>query len=124
VSLKLDAIKRHRYWYLGCHHQQLPLSDNKKGFLPALKDAFRDVFTEENCRKAFEAPGPIPLNAQFVLGRLEVRLRTLLQPPPEDTPWQSETLMDTHEFGSQSKLVGDAFSRSPVTAQAGFSQLI
>jgi hypothetical protein len=27
---------------------------NKEGFLPAFKDAFFDVFTTENCRKAFK----------------------------------------------------------------------
>jgi hypothetical protein len=97
---------------------------NKEGFLPAFKDAFFDVFTEENCRKAFEALGIVPINAQVVLDRLEVRLRTLPAPLLPETPWQSKTPSNTHEFGSQSKLVRESFTRSPVTAQAGFSQLI
>jgi hypothetical protein len=97
---------------------------NKEGFLPAFKDAFFDVFTEENCRKAFEASGIVPINAQVVLDRLEVRLRTLLAPLLPETPWQSKTLSNTHEFGSQSNLVRESFTRSPITAQAGFSQLI
>jgi hypothetical protein len=97
---------------------------NKEGFLPAFKDAFFDVFTEENCRKAFEAVGLVPLNAQVVLDRLEVRLRTPPEPLLPETPWQSKTPSNTHEFGSQSKLVRESFTRSPVTAQAGFSQLI
>jgi hypothetical protein len=97
---------------------------NKEGFLPAFKDAFFDVFTEENCRKAFEASGLVPINAQVVLDRLEVRLRTPPAPLLQETPWQSKTPSNTHEFGSQSKLVREALTRSPVTAQAGFSQLI
>jgi hypothetical protein len=97
---------------------------NKEGFLPAFKNAFFDVFTEENCRKAFEASGLVPINAQVVLDRLEVRLRTPPAPPLQETPWQSKTPSNTHEFGSQSKLVRESFTRSPVTAQAGFSQLI
>jgi hypothetical protein len=97
---------------------------NKEGFLPAFKDAFFDVFTEENCRKAFEASGIVPINAQVVLDRLEVRLRTPPEPLLPETPWQSKTPSNTYEFGSQSKLVRDSFTRSPVTAQAGFSQLI
>jgi len=97
---------------------------NKEGFLPAFKDAFFNVFTEENCRKAFEASGLVPINAQVVLDRLEVRLRTPPAPLPQETPWQSKTPSNTHEFGSQSKLVRESFNRSPVTAQAGFSQLI
>ena len=97
---------------------------NKEGFLPAFKDAFFYVFTEANCCKAFGALGLVPINAQVVLDRLEVRLRTLPAPPPQETPWQSKTPSNTHEFGSQSKLVHESFTQSPVIAQAGFSQLI
>jgi hypothetical protein len=82
------------------------------------------VFTEANCRKAFEASGIVPINAQVVLDCLEVRLRTPPAPPPQETPWQSKTPSNTHEFGSQSKLVRESITRLPVTAQAGFSQLI
>jgi hypothetical protein len=82
------------------------------------------VFTEAICRKAFEASRLVPLNAQVVLDRLEVRLRTPPAPPPQETPWQLKTPSNTHEFGSQLKLVRDSFTRSPVTAQASFSQLV
>jgi hypothetical protein len=58
---------------------------NKEGFLPALRDAFFDVFTEAICRKAFEASGLVPIDAQVVLDRLEVRLRTLPAPPLHKT---------------------------------------
>ena len=97
---------------------------NKEGFLPAFRDAFFDVFTEENCRKAFEASGLVPTNAQVVIDRLEVRLRTPPGPPLLDTPWQSKTPSNTHELESQSKLINDSFVRSPNTAKAGFSQLV
>jgi hypothetical protein len=50
---------------------------NKEGFLPAFRNAFFDVFTEQNCYKAFESSGYVPLNSQVVLDCLEVRLRTL-----------------------------------------------
>jgi len=82
------------------------------------------VFTEANCRKAFEASGLVPTNAQVVLDRLEVRLRTPPAPLLQETQWQSKTPSNTHEFDSQSKLVSNSFTRSPVTAQAGFSQLV
>jgi hypothetical protein len=59
---------------------------NKEGFLPTFKDAFFDVFTEENCRKAFKASGIVPINAQIVLDRLEVRLRTPPAPLLLETP--------------------------------------
>jgi hypothetical protein len=104
-SQRVRDLARRRVFYI-----------NKEGFLPAFKDAFFDVFTEENCRKAFEASGIVPINAQIVLDRLEVRLRTLLAPLLLETPRQSKTLSNTHEFGSQSKLVRESFTRSPVTA--------
>ena len=97
---------------------------NKEGFLPAFKDAFFDVFTPENCKKAFEASGLVPTNASVVLDRLEVRLRTPpnVHPPPE--LWQSKTPSNTHEFGSQSRFVCNSIAQSPRTAIAGFSQLV
>jgi hypothetical protein len=97
---------------------------NKEGFLPTFKDAFFNVFTKENYQKAFKAAGLVPINAQVVLDRLKVRLRTPPEPLLLETPWQSKTPSNTYKFRSQSKLVRDSFTRSPGTAQAGFSQLI
>jgi hypothetical protein len=78
---------------------------NKEGFLPAFKDTFFDMSIEENCQKAFEASELVSINAQVVLDCLEVRLHTQPAPPPQELPWQSKTPSNTHEFGSQSKLV-------------------
>ena len=92
---------------------------NKEGFLAAFKDAFFDVFTVENCKKAFKAAGLVPFNPAEVLDRLEVRLRT-----PPDTPWQSKTPSNILEFGSQSKFVHDSIIKSPNTAQTALAQLV
>ena len=97
---------------------------NKEGFLPAFKDAFFDVFTYNNCKKAFQASGLVPVDAQVVLDRLEVRLRTPPPVPLLETPWQSQTLSNTYEFGSQAKLVSNAIVQSPEEARGGFSQLV
>ena len=97
---------------------------NKEGFLPAFRDAFLDVFTYENCKKAFQATGLVPIDAQVVLDRLDVQLRTPPPLPLLETPWQSQTPSNSYEFGSQSKLVRDSFVRSPTTAQEGFLKLI
>jgi hypothetical protein len=74
-SQRVRDLARQRVFYI-----------NKEGFLPAFRDAFFDVFTEANCRKAFQASGLVPINAQVVLDRLKVRLRT----PP--VPLLPETL--------------------------------
>ena len=82
------------------------------------------MFTSNNCKKAFEAAGLVPINAQRVINRLDVRLRTPPQEAQPETPWESKTPSNSYEFESQSKLVRDSFVRSPNTAQEGFSKLI
>ena len=96
----------------------------KEGFLPAFRDAFFDVFTAQNCKKAFEATGLVPFDPLRVLNNLEVQYQTPPAPPEPETPWQSKTPSNTHEFESQSKLVSESFTRSPFSAQSSFSQLI
>ncbi|EFQ92916.1 hypothetical protein PTT_09883, partial [Pyrenophora teres f. teres 0-1] len=71
-----------------------------EGFLSTFKDAFFNVFTYENYKKAFEVVGLVPIDAQRVLDRLEVRLRTLPPVALPETPWQSKTLSNPYEFGS------------------------
>ena len=82
------------------------------------------MFTTQNCKKAFEATGLVPFDPLRVLNRLEVRPQTPPAPPEPETPWQSKTPSNTHEFGSQSKLISDSFTRSPVTTPSSFAQLI
>jgi hypothetical protein len=96
----------------------------KESFLPAFRDAFFDVFTTQNCKKAFEATGLVPFNPLRVLNRLEVRHQTPPAPPEPETLWQSRTPSNTHELASQSKLVSNSITRSPVSAQSSFSTLI
>ena len=79
---------------------------------------------QKNCKKAVEATGLVPFDPLRVLNRLEVRPQTPPVPPEPETPWQSKTPSNTHEFGSQSKLISDSFTRLPVTAQSSFAQLI
>ena len=59
---------------------------NKEGFLPAFRDAFFDVFTTQNCKKAFETTGLVPSDPLRVLDRLEVRHQTPPAPPKPETP--------------------------------------
>jgi hypothetical protein len=51
-SKRVRDLARKRVFYI-----------NKEGFLLAFKDAFFNVFTKDNCRKAFKALGLVPLNA-------------------------------------------------------------
>lgn len=97
---------------------------SKEGFLPAFRDAFFDVFTEDLCKKAFKATGLVPLDAQEVLERLDVQIHTPPGPPPPEMPWTSKTPSNTHEFGSQSKLIYDSYLRTSPLAHASFMQLV
>jgi hypothetical protein len=89
---------------------------NKEGFLPAFKHAFFDVFTYNNYKKAFKASRLVPINAQVIINRLNVRLRTPPLAPLLETLWQLKTLNNTYEFRLQLKLVGQSFVRLPITA--------
>lgn len=82
------------------------------------------MFTYDNCKKAFEASGLVPIDAQRVLDRLDVQLRTPPPLPLPETPWQSQTPSNSHEFGSQARLVSEAIVQSPEDARGGFSQLV
>ncbi|KAL5375218.1 hypothetical protein PMIN02_013148 [Paraphaeosphaeria minitans] len=101
-SQRVRALARRRVYHI-----------NKEGFLPTFRDAFLEMFTPENCKKAFEASSLVPLDRSVVIDRLEVRLRT---PPPVPLPesaWQSKTPSNAAELGSQSRLVMDCIQRSP-----------
>jgi hypothetical protein len=54
-----------------------------------------------NKEKAFKALELDHINAQVVLDRLEVQLRTPQAPIPQDTPWQSKTPSNTPKFEFQ-----------------------
>jgi hypothetical protein len=64
-SKRVRGLARNRVFYI-----------NKENFLLAFKDAFFDVFTKENCRKAFEAIAIVRTDAQTVINRLNLRLYT------------------------------------------------
>jgi hypothetical protein len=64
-SKRVRGLARNRVFYI-----------NKENFLLAFKDAFFDVFTKENCRKAFEAIAIVRTDAQTVINRLDLRLHT------------------------------------------------
>jgi hypothetical protein len=56
------------------------------------------VFIIENYYKAFKAAELVSANAQVVLDRLKVRLRTLLEPLLLETLWQLKTSSNTYKL--------------------------
>lgn len=97
---------------------------DKMGFLPAFRDAFFETFTKENILGGFRGAGLVPLDAQRVLDKLDIRPQTPPGPPPDATPWQTATPSNTQEFALQSNLVSNKLGSSPSSAKNGFQQLV
>jgi hypothetical protein len=83
----------------------------KLEFLPCFKAAFNAAITKNNILGGFRGAGLVPHDPEAVILKLNVRLRTPPLPTIEDSPWQSQTLSNTLEFGSQSKLVLERIQR-------------
>jgi hypothetical protein len=57
----------------------------KEAFLPAFKAAFEKSMTKDNICTGFRGAGLVPHNPEAVISKLDVVLRTLTPPKPEDT---------------------------------------
>ncbi|KAI8654689.1 DDE-1 domain-containing protein [Fusarium keratoplasticum] len=78
---------------------------SKTEFFPAFHAAFQATMTQRNIRSAFRGAGLVPLDAESVVSKLDVQLRT--PTPPEEvaeplTPWVSKTPKTVLEAQSQS----------------------
>jgi hypothetical protein len=83
----------------------------KLEFLPCFIAAFKDSITKSNIQGGFRGAGLVPLDAEAVISKLDVRLRT---PSPQATnvaPWVSKTPSNTLEFRSQSTLIRERIRR-------------
>jgi hypothetical protein len=81
----------------------------KTEFLPCFIAAQNVSITKSNILGGFRGAGLVPFNPDAVISMLDVRLRTPPLPTVEDGPWQSQTLSNTLELGSQTKLVLERF---------------
>lgn len=80
----------------------------KVEFLSAFKEAFFAFITEENVRRGFRRSRLVPLDAESVLLKLDIKLRTLTptRPPPVAAdPWVSRTPKNPLEAYSQSEFI-------------------
>jgi len=77
----------------------------KLEFLPCFIGAFKDAITKSYIQGAFRGAGLVPLDAEVVISKLDVRLRTPTPPTTNVAPWVSKTPSNTLEFGSQLTLI-------------------
>jgi hypothetical protein len=93
----------------GCQAKNLMHSQinhiTKLEFLLCFKAAFNASITTNNIQGEFRRAGLAPFNPEAVILKLNVRLRTPSPPPVSDASWQSQTLSNTLEFRSQSRLI-------------------
>lgn len=80
----------------------------KDDFILAFAAAFQESMTESNIKGGFRGAGLVPLNAEGVLSKLNVQLRT--PTPPEgaisiQAPWVSKTPNNPIEASSQSQYI-------------------
>ncbi|KAH5822262.1 hypothetical protein HBI94_090420 [Parastagonospora nodorum] len=77
----------------------------KLEFLLCFKRAFDAAITPSNIQGGFRGAGLVLFDLERVILALNVRIRTPPLPTVEDRPWQSQTLSNTLELGSQLTLV-------------------
>jgi hypothetical protein len=77
----------------------------KLKFLPCFITAFKNLITKSNIQEGFRGAGLVLLNAEAVILKLNVRLRTLLPQATNVAPWVLKTPSNTLEFRSQSTLI-------------------
>ncbi|KAL0929782.1 transposase [Colletotrichum truncatum] len=87
---------------------------SKEDFFAAFHEAFKQSFTRKNIQGGFRGAGLVPLNAESVLSKLDVKFRT---PTPEEgvpqtpDPWISRTPSNPSEARSQSTFIKSRISR-------------
>ncbi|KAL0932787.1 transposase [Colletotrichum truncatum] len=103
---------------------------SKEDFFAAFHEAFKQSFTRKNIQGGFRGAGLVPLNAESVLSKLDVKFRT---PTPEEgvpqtpDPWISRTPSNPSEARSQSTFIKSRISRhrssSPASIYSAVSKL-
>jgi hypothetical protein len=79
-------------------------SIDKLAFLAAFLAVHQSVFSSNNIKAGFRATGLVPLNAEVVLSKLEIKPRTP-SPPLPTTPWNPKTPKTAQEIAAQSTLI-------------------
>ncbi|KAK1838100.1 transposase [Colletotrichum chrysophilum] len=86
----------------------------KEDFFPAFRDAFTQALTIKNIQGGFRGAELVPLSAESVLSKLDVKLHTPTPPgslPTTPPAWTSQTPNNPTEASSQSELIKRRISR-------------
>lgn len=86
----------------------------KDDFFPAFHRAFTQAITEKNIQAGFKGSGLVPLSAESVLSKLNIKLHTPTPPgslPTIPPAWTSQTPNNLTEATSQSELIKNQIAR-------------
>jgi hypothetical protein len=96
----------------------------KLEFLPAFKAAFMRSFTSANICSAFRGAGLVPLQADVVLSKLDVQLRTPSPAALPEASWEAKTLSNVRELEAQSTLICERIQWHKSSSPASIIQAI
>lgn len=80
---------------------------SKEDFFPASYIAFRTTMTESNIRAGFRATGLVPYDPDYVISKLDIRLRTSIPSPTLPMVWEPKTPRNILETQAQSTYLKD-----------------
>jgi hypothetical protein len=85
----------------------------KEDFLPAFKNAYDKALVASNIKGSFRGAGLVPHNAEAVLSKLDVRIRTPTPPPLVAAEWHSQTPRNTADIAAQSQHIKERIQGHP-----------
>ena len=97
---------------------------SKEDFFPAFHTAFRTTMIESNIRAGFRATGLVPYDPDYVVSRLDVRLRTPTPSPTLPSLWEPKTPHNVLETQSQSTYLKDRIVRHQNSSPTSLLQSI
>jgi hypothetical protein len=94
---------------------------SKTEFLPAFYAAFQATITQNNIKGGFRGAGLVPLNVDYVISKLDVKIHTPTPPegsPELPDPWVSKTPQTVRETESQSAFLESRIRRHKSSSPA------
>jgi hypothetical protein len=100
---------------------------SKSEFSPAFYAVYQATMTENNIKRGFRGAGPIPLDPESIISKLDVKLRTPTPVEEEASlpgPWASKTPKTVLEASSQSEYIARRIRRHQNSSPASILEAL
>jgi hypothetical protein len=100
---------------------------SKTKFFPAFHTAHQAAMTKSNVQGGFKGAGLAPLDANYVISKLDIRLRTptpAIDEPELPAPWTSRTPKTVRETESQSEYIKRRIKRHKSSSPASIIEAL